>query len=185
MKRIRGQMIAMKWAFRSKESKAKILNQLEKMIEELRSIPPPRDIGVANVDGGAIYDCRLPKTALWGPFKTIHDFHKHLRNGVDAHHLNAAPDIQELIAFHERPWSPPVFTHADLSSFNVLAHGNEVVGIVDWETAGWFPAYWEYTTAWHVNPQNAFWQQEVDKFLNPMPHELEMENIRRKYFGDY
>jgi hypothetical protein len=60
-----------------------------------------------------------------------------------------------------------------------------VVEIVDWETAAWFLAYWEYTTAWFVNLQNPFWQQEVDKFITPMPHGLRMESIRRKYFGSF
>ncbi|KND93106.1 hypothetical protein TOPH_02253 [Tolypocladium ophioglossoides CBS 100239] len=48
--------------------------------------------------------------------------------------------------------------------------GDDVVGIIDWETAAWFPCYWEYVCAWNVNPQNRFWQQEVDKFLTPRPY---------------
>lgn len=59
------------------------------------------------------------------------------------------------------------------------------MGIIDWEIAGWMPPYWEYTSAWHVNPQNMFWQDEVDKFITPHPRELEMEIIRRKYYGDF
>jgi hypothetical protein len=58
-------MIATRWAFRSQESKAKISPPAaKKMIEELRRIPPPstKDIGVADVDGGAIYDCRGYRT---------------------------------------------------------------------------------------------------------------------------
>ncbi|KAJ5921151.1 hypothetical protein N7466_009477 [Penicillium verhagenii] len=45
--------------------------------------------------------------------------------------------------------------------------------------------YWEYTTAYQVNPQNSFWVNEIDKFLQQMPEEeLAMERIRQKYFGD-
>jgi hypothetical protein len=29
-----------------------------------------------------------------GPFRTIHDFHRHLQNDVEAHTLNARPGIQ-------------------------------------------------------------------------------------------
>lgn len=64
-----------------------------------------------------------------------------------------------------------------------MVEGDEVVGILDWETAGWFPPYWEYTCVKYVNPQNTFWAEEVDKFLKPMPLELKMEGIRQKYFG--
>jgi hypothetical protein len=31
--------------------------------------------------------------------------------------------------------------------------------MVDWETAGWYPPYWKYTTASQANPQNMiFWK---------------------------
>jgi hypothetical protein len=46
------------------------------------------------------------------------------------------------------------------------------VGIIDWETAGWYSSYWEYTTACQVNPQILSWAHEIDKFLTPMPEEL-------------
>jgi len=78
---------------------------------------------------------------------------------------------------------PLVLTHGDLSSLNIMVQGDTVVGIVDWETAGWFPKHWEYTCAKYVNPYNPFWADPIDDFLEPMPRELEMENIRRKYFG--
>jgi thiamine kinase-like enzyme len=52
-----------------------------------------------------------------------------------------------------------VFTHADLNARNILADraaragerstggGWRVSGIVDWETAGYYPEYWDYTKA--------------------------------------
>jgi thiamine kinase-like enzyme len=184
MERIHGETVGAGWFKRSEESKTKILNQLRKMIEEMRRITPPEGTGVAHVDGGPLYDPRLPGTSNhFGPFKTIRDFHRHLRGGLEAHPEHK-PEIGELISRQDNLRSPLVFTHGDLSSLNVLACGDEVVGIVDWETAGWYPSYWEYTTAWNVNPQNQFWRDEVDKFLQPMPEELEMEKIRLKYFGD-
>lgn len=94
-------------------------------------------------------------------------------------------DLQELATFYRQAPSTSVLTHGDLSSLNILVRGDTVVGIIDWETAGWFPLYWEYTCASNVNPQNEFWRQEVDKFMTPMPHELRMEGIRQKYFGDF
>ncbi|KAF3017292.1 hypothetical protein E8E15_004805 [Penicillium rubens] len=55
---------------------------------------------------------------------------------------------------------------------------DDIVGIIDWETSGWYPSYWEYTTAYQVNPQNSFWVNEIDKFLLPMPEELATECTR-------
>lgn len=63
-------------------------------------------------------------------------------------------------------WGLPVFTHGDRSSLNVLVSGETIVGIVGWETAGWYPSYWEYITASQVNFRNQFWSAYIDNFLN-------------------
>jgi hypothetical protein len=182
MERISGDMIGRGWPSRTAESKAKILSQLKEMVAAMRKLSPP-NLEVSNVDGGILYDCRIHGPMQFGPFKSIQDFHKYLRGGLDSGPDNP-DDVSELIAWQDRSWPAPVFTHGDLSSLNVLARGDEVVGIIDWETAGWYPSYWEYTTASQVNPQNLFWGEEIDKFLDPMPNELAMEKIRQKYFGD-
>jgi hypothetical protein len=154
------------------------------MVLEMRSIPPPEGIGVAEVDGGPLFDYRLPgTTGHVRPFKTIEDFHRYLRRGQEDHpqHL---PEVGGLISRHAEYQSAIAFTRGDLSSLNILVSGDKVVGIIDWKTAGWYPSYWEYTSAWNANPQNQFWQCGVDKFLQPLPRELEMEQIRLRYFGD-
>ncbi|CAI7623408.1 unnamed protein product [Penicillium glandicola] len=55
--------------------------------------------------------------------------------------------------------NPPMFTHGDLYRENVLVRKvfnsvtneeeYEVAALVDWETAGWYPSYWEYA---HIFP---------------------------------
>lgn len=131
-------------------------------------------------------DCRLPSRDYWGPYSTVREFHQALANGIpwDCDCTKFA-DLAELFAFYQQAENKLVLTHGDLSSLNILIHGDTVVGIVDWETAGWFPPYWEYTTAKYVNPQNPFWADPVDQFITPMPEVLRMETIRRKYFGDF
>lgn len=182
MERIKGDMIGVAWVKRSEESKAKLLSQLKKMIEEMRELQAPEGGSVASVDGGSLFDCRVPGPSLrFGPFTTVQDFHRYLRSGMEFD-PRLDLDVQELIKQQNKNW-PLVFTHGDLSSLNILAHGDNIVGIIDWETAGWYPSYWEYTTACQVNPQNSFWTHEIDKFLLPMPQELDMERIRQRRFG--
>lgn len=184
MERIKGEYIGHDWVRRNEASKAKLLSQLAEMVREMRRLPVPDDMGVASVDGGPVYDCRVPGPSLrHGPFDTIQDFHRHLRMGLE-YDDKLQPDVQKLIKQQNQSW-PLVFTHGDLSSLNILARGDEIVGIVDWETAGWYPAYWEYTSACQVNPQNSFWIHEIDKFLQPWPEELAMERIRWERFGNF
>ncbi|KAH2976247.1 hypothetical protein KXW58_007137 [Aspergillus fumigatus] len=183
MERIKGDIIGNGWVKRSENSKAKLLSQLAEKIREMRDLQPPEGMGVASVDGGSLFDCRVPGRSLrFGPFATTQDFHRHLRRGMEFD-LRLDPEIQDLIKQQSKTW-PLVFTHGDLSSLNILVRGDDIVGIIDWETAGWYPSYWEYTSAHQVNPQNSFWVKEIDKFLQPMPEELAMERIRQKHFGD-
>ncbi len=184
MDAIHGKSLTSEWTKRSQESQTKLLNQLKSLVDELRRVTPPPGIGVANINGGPLYDIRLMGPSRFGPFPSIKDFHKHVRGGLEAH-PDHTPEIAQLIAWHENANPVPVLTHGDLSSFNVLASGDRIVGIVDWETAGWYPWYWEYSTAWNANPQNEFWRKEVGRFLDPMPKEdLEMERVRLKWFAD-
>lgn len=184
MERVAGETMGSGWLHRSPASRTALLAELRRYIQELRKLPAPVGTGVANILGEALYDGRLPGSSLWfGPFREVADFHRHLRQGIEPND-GLDPEVSQLIALQDRQW-PLVFTHGDLSSLNILVRDERVVGIVDWETAGWFPSYWEYTTACQVNPQNAFWRDEVDRFLDPYPTELKMENIRQKFFGDF
>jgi len=186
MERIKGDILGNGWLKRSEESKTKLLTQLKGMIGELRRLQSPlSDICIGNVDGGPFYEERLySKDNLHGPFKTIREFHLHIRRGRSSEEGPwVDPEVNELFSLHEKPWGPIVFTHGDLSSLNVLARGDDISGIIDWETAGWFPSYWEYTTACQVNPYNPFWREEIERFLEPNPEALEMERIRQRCFG--
>lgn len=138
IERIRGHMIGSGRVKRSEEPKTKLLAQLKEMICELRELKPPETMGVASVDGGSLYDCRIPGPSIrFGPFDTTQDFHRYLRMGreFDSRHDS---DIQDLIKQQSKSW-PLVFYHSDLSSLNILARGDNIVGIIDWETAGWYP----------------------------------------------
>jgi aminoglycoside phosphotransferase (APT) family kinase protein len=45
--------------------------------------------------------------------------------------------------------APIVFTHGDRHSGNVLVHDGQVVGIIDWEIAGWYPDWVEAQIVGH------------------------------------
>lgn len=138
MERIDGQKLGQGWSLRTKESRHHLLGQLKGMVTEMRSIPAPEKMGVASVSGGSLYDGRLPKppgdSLRVGPFDNIAEFHLYLRRGIEAN-PNHFPAVNELMELHRGTW-PLCFTHADLSSLNILVRDDNVIGIVDWETAG-------------------------------------------------
>lgn len=50
-----------------------------------------------------------------------------------------------------------VFTHDDLKPHNILVRGGQITGLLDWESAGWYPDYWEFTTALRFTREEFWW----------------------------
>lgn len=196
MERIQGESLPRAW--RRLESDpaalAKIFEQLRRILQELRSLQPPADAGVQSCTGGSLYDSRNTRAfPRMGPFRTVHDFHTWLRDSLEPSEgkpenwHEEEQDWQDLIdmaALQDGPWPAPVFTHGDLNPSNIFVRGDEVVGIIDWETAGWYPNYWEYTSSWTVSINNEGWQNTLDQFLEPHPEALKMERTRQRWWGE-
>ncbi|KAF5586671.1 serine threonine kinase [Fusarium subglutinans] len=191
MQRIQGKSIADAWRDLSDADRSNIFAQLRRMFQELRSLTPAPNAGIESCIGGSLRDSRIPRSRpRFGPFKTVQDFHRWLRDDFQPQdHPDRVDDqdwrdIKEMIMKQDGPWPPPVFTHGDLNPFNILVREDQVVGIVDWEFAGWYPYYWEYTSAWLGNLIRQGWQESLTKFLDSYPVELEMEKTRDRWWGD-
>ena len=67
-----------------------------------------------------------------------------------------------------------VFTHADIAPRNVMVdEQNMVTGILDWESAGWYPDYWEYAQI--MRP--AFWGDWSVWMEKTAPQRWDLEGI--------
>lgn len=185
MSRIPGSPIGHRWKQRPQKSKARLLGQLRRYVEEMRSLRPPKEDCVQAADGGKLYDSRLlGGLAGFGPFNSIGEFHFFLRSGASSS-PEQFQEVNELVEMHNTTTYSTRFTHGDLSSMNILVRDDNIVGIVDWDTAGWLPEYWEYTSASNVNVYNEFWKVEIPRFLQEYPEALHMESLRQKYFADF
>ncbi|KFY56590.1 hypothetical protein V496_06686 [Pseudogymnoascus sp. VKM F-4515 (FW-2607)] len=192
MERIQGDVLPKAWGEKSEESRQNIFAQLRSMLEELRALQPSPNTGVESCVRGSLFDSRIPrKESRFGPFKTIQEFHLYLRknsNPSEIKHMEIAQDLEDLkdmAVKQDGPWPPPVFTHGDLNPFNILVRGEKVVGLIDWEFSGWYPHYWEYTSAWCGNILRTEWRDLLHKFLDPLPEELKMEITRQKWWGEF
>lgn len=51
------------------------------------------------------------------------------------------------------------FTHGDFKAHNILiGDDGHLSGFLDWESAGWLPEYWEYTTAMRFGVKSWWYQ---------------------------
>jgi aminoglycoside phosphotransferase (APT) family kinase protein len=68
--------------------------------------------------------------------------------------------------------------HGDLAPQNIIVQEGKIVAIIDWETAGWFPEYWEYTQAWESAWRWQEWRTRLGEFLDVYEAELDIEQMR-------
>lgn len=152
--------------------------------------PSPRTaLSVKICVAGTVREASVPRPCpRMGPFNTIQEFHLFLKENLRPEEVKVDKEddedwqgIFEMAARQDGPWPPPVvFTNGDLNPFNILVCGDEVAAIIDWEYAGWFPNYWEYTTAWCGSLARTKWQDNLRKFPDAFSVELEMEKVRNK-----
>ncbi|KAH0336345.1 kinase subdomain-containing protein, partial [Aureobasidium melanogenum] len=194
MERIQGEELPRAWARLEDQGRTKIFAQLKQMIGQMRALEPPPDTGVQSCCGGSLYDSRMNRPeGRFGPFATIQEFHLWLRKGfrlAEHPHPEKLDDqerqnLAKMEEMQDGPWPRPVFTHADLNPCNILVRGEEVVGIIDWEFAGWYPRYWEYTSAWFGNLIRTEWQNTLSGFLEQHPAEFAMERTRNRWWGEF
>ncbi|KAL4871579.1 hypothetical protein BDV12DRAFT_183683 [Aspergillus spectabilis] len=158
---------------------------------KLRALKPPKDVGVQSCIGRSLRDSRITKSRpRFGPFKSVSEFRRWLRddlqpldhptwgmnkNGNKSRRRLPKTDRGLLQCSPMATWIPLTF----------LVRGEKIVGIIDWEISGWYPLYWEYTSAWLGNLTRTGWQGNLCKFLDQYPAELEMDRIRYRWLGDF
>lgn len=124
-----------------------LAQDLRAYLAELRRIQKPPDLdaaAISNAVGGPCVHARIDEahaTAFeaHGPFPDEAAFHDYLLT----RHPPAPDEVQ-------RAGHGIRFTHGDLAPRNALVdERGRLVGLVDWENAGWYPDYFEFT-AFHA-----------------------------------
>lgn len=113
---------------------------------------------ICSIIGTPITNIRAPNHRI-GPFESEEELNEYLiepswlggfKSDLEYHQaLDTARDIRSIP--HR-----VLFTHSDLKHHNILVSGSRITGFLDWESAGWYPEYWEFTTAFRITPE-VFW----------------------------
>ncbi|KAG5660152.1 hypothetical protein KAF25_003674 [Fusarium avenaceum] len=192
------------WPHLSNESKSSVTIQLKDMFDQMRALEPPKNFigGIdAGTLRDAPFNVVDADPRVNGPFKSSEEFGLALALASQEFMKDIArpewlPDfftqhLRVALKDHEVK-----FTHADLQMRNIMVekvsknsssknaelneqeseqcHEYRVRGIVDWESAGWYPAYWEYASALARGHEESDWPERVGKMMKPYPLELSM-----------
>lgn len=141
MQYVKGEPLDVAWKDMTKNAREAVCKELAGYIDQLRRLIPPKPGFVGSVSLGPALDYRFGQDKF-GPFETVGEFH----NFVRLHNfLERWKEEKEVLQVHSNKSYTSKLTHADLSPGNIVVRRTKIVAIVDWETAGWFPEYWEFT----------------------------------------
>ncbi|KAF8851619.1 kinase-like protein [Acephala macrosclerotiorum] len=166
--RIEGELAGLAVDECSDEEMHQMAQDLRSWIAELHAIKMDRNskYAITNATGGPCLDYRIGGDPV-GPFPSEKEFSESLRLGI-------LPDLMH------RTDHKIVFTHADLNMRNILVKDGRISGIVDWENAGFFPEYWEYTKCHFGVRLSKRWLKMIEAvFENKYKVEL---GIERQYW---
>ncbi|KAK0490407.1 kinase-like protein [Armillaria novae-zelandiae] len=124
---------------------AVLIADLKKALTELRSITLPLSGEVSGLHGSPFVHIRCGDRYVVQPLKNIRSFHDMLLANV-----SFMSRMSRLLQMATPVYAKPhklCFSHCDLNHTNILVtEDGRLAAIIDWEAAGWFPEYWEYTS---------------------------------------
>ncbi|KAG2413371.1 hypothetical protein HFD88_002560 [Aspergillus terreus] len=188
-----GFSLGMVWPSLTEANKNSIVGQLRRTFDEMRALPSPGFYG--SVNRGPVphkyFFSREEDPAVTGPFQTEEEFGKAiaLRSQTMWSESKSHSFLSDYLARH-LPYAlrnhPPTFTHGDLYRENLVRkvansvtneEEYEVAALVDWETAGWYPSYWEYAHIFPLLQRIDDWPEYIEKILDPLLHEGTMMRV--------
>ncbi len=174
------------------DDKYRICRDLWNIIDQIRTIPCPEGLAESHyrtADGSPSRDYLLGTGTDYPP-PTLDD--QTLRERIASRFEEVRPFYQgfsyqdTLQLLEDLPMSSvSVFTHGDLWPGNIIVNERYcIVAILDWESAGWFPDYWEYSQMMRASADPAVldWQDWTKK-TRPMPWDLKaFDKVRQVVF---
>ncbi|KAH8200232.1 hypothetical protein TruAng_005624 [Truncatella angustata] len=148
MSLIPGKTLREGWPALTEVDKKSICNDLAQIIVALRQVSQgSSNTFIGSISHGTVQDRFFQHDYEDGPFTTVKSFNDWLLaaatrtrpgpEGITGPYRDLLPDTGHVY-----------FTHGDLTLGNIIISGGtnsqRIVGIVDWEQAGWYPEYWEY-----------------------------------------
>ena len=148
----------------TEDERESIFAELQCILQVMRKwVHPGSKEQICSVLGTAVRSVRIPNHAV-GPCESESEFNEHLFSCIAGHSFESRENFEETveIAGRLREMRHPIaFTHGDLKHQNIMVANGQITALLDWESAGWYPDYWELTTPLRFGPRDFWWNQLV------------------------
>jgi len=158
MTRLPGDILSDAYDLMTEEERKQVLSEVKFYLDRMRawSNPSGRD-RICSISNGPIRSIRVPQHLI-GPCDNLQGFNESLIGPAwAAKHRQDYENLMDSARKLHRKACRIVFTHGDFMHHNILVKDGHVTGIIDWEAAGWYPDYWEFTTAWRYQTPDFWW----------------------------
>lgn len=195
MEYIPGNSLEALWPELEAQEKACILSKVRAMLDQMRALPSPGFFGSVTktyLPFDLFYWPGRP-VEICGPFQNERELIKGLvdksRRTADMNErypYEADFFENELLRDLVKSERASTFTHADLQRKNIQVQELDlpdtdnkdfVVSILDWESAGWYPCYWEYFSAFLAFVWDNDWPTQVVQAVDAWPAETAMMKL--------
>ncbi|KAJ5550362.1 hypothetical protein N7461_005060 [Penicillium sp. DV-2018c] len=137
------------------------LFELKKCVTSMRTWSSPHAKSVCSVLGTSLRSSRVPNHIM-GPFTDEDELHDYLLSPASGHSFNSTAEYNQALAQANeiRKYSHRItFTHGDFKAHNILVGDDgHLSAFLDWESAGWYPEYRDFTTALRYG-KSSWWGQ--------------------------
>ncbi|CAG7922806.1 unnamed protein product [Penicillium olsonii] len=160
--RLRGKPLSEAWPTMSQTDKDRVASQTADYLKQLRELRSDR---MESLGGQPLYHAFLFMSGYGkghGPLCSDDELWTEMSKSLDHVPENV------LIKFRERlPTAAPyTFTHGDLTDVNIMVEGGHLVGIIDWEGAGYFPVWWEFAAlSIGLGEVDVEWKQTLRRYM--------------------
>ncbi|RDH37521.1 protein kinase-like protein [Aspergillus welwitschiae] len=143
MRRIPGEPLSNVWSKLTIDEKNKIAKQTAEYLQQLRTLQSDKIqcLGGRPVFSNFLFKNEGSNEVPRGPFASDDELWAEMERGLN----EKIPEAARVRLRQCMPSAMPyTFTHGDLTNVNIMVENGELTGIIDWETAGYFPVWWEY-----------------------------------------
>ncbi|KAG6109264.1 hypothetical protein E4U13_006005 [Claviceps humidiphila] len=143
--------------------------QIDVLLAELRSFPVPEHACLGDVAGGACRDLRRAQRVSIKPIKSVVEFEDFIFKGSQ----HATPIYIGLLRGLMPLSNKIVFTHGDIRPANLMVRRDDgtwrVTAIIDWETSGFYPEYWEAVKSTNslTSSEHSDWYKYIPQSISP------------------
>ncbi|KAJ3566541.1 hypothetical protein NP233_g6946 [Leucocoprinus birnbaumii] len=132
-----------------------IMSEVGDCLQKIRRFASPYGNAVCGPDGQRIYTRAVPELEC-RRCESPEDYHDLMLSCIRRLRDDHPEHYAQVSKLKKRSYRT-VFAHGDLHLGNIMAQNGRLTGIIDWDSGGWYPDYWDFVLPMPLWPKEWGW----------------------------